>query len=102
MATNYTNESQQRLVDLILLLAGNEFHGLAPGEIAKAMKANPATTTRDLFNLKEKGVAEQIEETGRWRLGPKLVQIALSFSTALTRASQRLDGIEQRYNREPN
>ncbi len=101
MDSDYSNESQQRLVRLLLLLAGNEFHGLAPGEIAKALQVNPATTTRDLFNLKESGVAEQIEETGRWRLGPKLVQISLAYQTNIARAKSRLAEVDQRFSREP-
>ncbi|MEY2632358.1 MAG: hypothetical protein RIR00_1012 [Pseudomonadota bacterium] len=100
MATDYTNDSQQRLIDLVLMLAGNEFHGLAPSEISKALKVAPGTTTRDLANLKTKGIAEQIEETGRWRLGPKLVQISLAYQTNISRAKSRLAEVEQRFTRE--
>jgi DNA-binding IclR family transcriptional regulator len=101
MAETYDNGSQRRLMQLILIFAGNEFHGLSPGELAKAAKVAPGTITRDLHNLKEGGFIEQIEETGRWRLGPKLVQIALAFQTNLGRAKSRLTEVEQRFSREP-
>ena len=35
-ATDYTNAAQQRLLQLIDLMAGHELQGLTPGEIVKA------------------------------------------------------------------
>lgn len=99
--TDYSNAAQQRVLDLITLLAGHELQGLAPGEIAKAMKVSPGMVTRDLYNLAVKGVAEQIAETGRWRLGPRLVQVALAFTQAVQRNATRLAEINQRYTRQP-
>lgn len=101
MATSYDNDSQQRILRALTVLAGNEFQGIAPGDLAKALKTSPGTATRDLHNLREAGFAEQIQETGRWRLGPKLVQISISFSTALERAQSRLGELHNRYTREP-
>lgn len=101
MAHKYDNAGQQRILRALMVLAGNEFNGVAPGELAKAMKESPSTATRDLHNLKEVGFAEQIQETGRWRLGPKVVQLSFAFSTELTRARQRLDEITYRYTRQP-
>ena len=100
MASTYDNGSQQRILRAVAILAGNEFHGVAPGELAKALDISPSIATRDLHNLKETGFAEQIQETGRWRLGPKLIQISLSFSSGLQRAESRLNEIKNRYSRE--
>ena len=100
MKKDYDSPAQQRILRALLVLAGNEFQGVAPGELAKALGVNPSTATRDLHNLREAGFAEQIQETSRWRLGPKPVQIALAFSTALSRARARLDEITNRYSRE--
>ena len=97
----YRNDAQERGYQVILTLAGNEFTGLAPGEIAKALDVSPSLITRDLRVLKAAGLAEQIAETGRWRLGPKLVQIALPFSDHIGRAQRKVDEIEQRYTRTP-
>lgn len=99
--TDYTNEAQQRLCRLILLLAGHEFDGMAPSDLAKALKTNPSNITRDLHNLKEAGLAELMAETGRWRLGPKLVQIAIAFSEHVGRMSDRLAELQTRYSRLP-
>lgn len=101
MASTYDNNSQQRILRALVVLAGNEFQGVAPGELAKSMGESPSTATRDLHNLKEVGFAEQIQETGRWRLGPKVVQIALAFSNELARAESRLAEVKNRYTRQP-
>lgn len=97
----YINAAQQRLLKAVVLLAGNEFSGLAPSDLAKALNTNPSNVTRDLANLKEAGLAEQLPDTGRWRLGPKLVQIALAFSDHMSRATSRIDEMQQRYTRQP-
>jgi len=97
----YINAAQQRLLKAVVLLAGNEFSGLAPSDLAKALGTNPSNVTRDLANLKEAGLAEQIQDTGRWRLGPKLIQIALAFSDHLIRSSDRMNELKQRYTRLP-
>ena len=97
----YINAAQQRLLKAVVLLAGNEFNGLAPSDLAKALNTNPSNVTRDLANLKEAGLAEQLPDTGRWRLGPKLIQIALAFSDHMSRSSARIEEMQQRYTRQP-
>ncbi|MCB1909960.1 MAG: HTH domain-containing protein [Rhodocyclaceae bacterium] len=101
MARDYDNGSQLRILRALTVLAGQEFHGVAPGELAKALDVTPGTVTRDLHNLRSAGFAEPIQETGRWRLGPKLVQIAVAFSAGVSRAESRLAEINNRYTREP-
>ena len=101
MSSQYDNAGQQRILRALVVLAGNEFQGVAPGELAKAMGESPSTATRDLHNLKAVGFAEQIQETGRWRLGPKVIQLSLAFSQELSRARARLDEISNRYTRLP-
>lgn len=96
-----TTGSQERGYRVLLALAGNEFLGVAPGEIAKALTTSPSNITRDLRTLQAVGLAEQIPETGRWRLGPKVVQVALAFQASLARNTARLDEINQRYTRMP-
>lgn len=95
--SNYDSASQQRILAMVLVLAGNEFDGLAPKEISRAMKIGPSTVTRDLHNLREAGFAEQIQSTGRWRLGPKPIQIATAFLEALNRAESGLREVSQRF-----
>lgn len=98
----YRNEAQERGYKVLLTLAGNEFLGLAPGELAKALQVSPSLITKDLRVLQSSGLAEPILDTGRWRLGPKLVQVALAFTDHLERSQRKLDEINQRYTRQPN
>lgn len=95
----YISDGQQRLLRLINLLAGHEINGLLPTEIAKAQDCGASMVTRDLANLRHAGFAEQVPETGRWRLAPQIVQISLRHAAALQQARQRLDDITQRFSR---
>ena len=96
-----TSDQLRRTCRAIVVLAVHTVNGLAPGELAKAVDASPSNITRLLANLKQEGFVEKIEETGRWRLGPTLVQIALAFSQDLSRARARLDEVSNRYTRLP-
>ena len=98
----YISDSQQRILGLMLALAGNEIDGLAPGQLATLNDCSPSQVTRDLANLKHAGWAEQITTTGRWRLGPQVVQIATRHMTALERAKTRLEEVQSRYSRNGN
>ena len=59
MSTDYINAAQQRLLQLIDLLAGHELQGLAPSEIAKALSCTAPMVTRDMANLQAAGWAEK-------------------------------------------
>lgn len=84
------------------VLAGHEMDGMRPGQIAEGAGVSPATVTRDLRALQDAGFVEQIPTMqDRWRLGPKLIQIALAHTTALDRAGGKLAEVKQRYSREP-
>ena len=96
----YLNEAQQRLMQLIVCLSGNEVDGLAPGDIVKLNGTSPSQVTRDLANLKHMGWGEQLPATGRWRLAPGIVQIATRHMTALDRAERRLGETRNRYSRQ--
>jgi DNA-binding IclR family transcriptional regulator len=101
MTDAYQCASQQRILKVMLCLAGHEVLGLAPGEIAEKVQSSPSVTTRDLRNLQAAGIAERIEETGRWRLGPRVPQIAVAMLNSLDRATSKLDEVRQRYTRAP-
>jgi DNA-binding IclR family transcriptional regulator len=100
--SDYTHDGQQRILKLVLLLAGNEITGLAPADIARQQACSASMVTRDLDNLKTAGWAEQVPETARWRLAPQVVQMAMQHMTALDRAKSRLAEIEHRYSRLPD
>lgn len=96
----YKNEAQSRGYKVLLLLAGNEFNGVAPGELAKAINTSAGNVTRDLRILQEAGLAEPLpHDPKRWRLGPKIVQIANSFKSHIAEVQRRAAEVEQRYTR---
>jgi DNA-binding IclR family transcriptional regulator len=97
--SDYTHDGQQRVLRLVMLLAGNEITGLAPADIARQQECSASCVTRDLDNLRSAGWAEQVPETQRWRLAPQVVQIGIRHMTALDRATARLDETKQRYSR---
>lgn len=97
----YQSNSQQRILRVMLALAGYEVEGLAPGEIAKGLKVTPSNVTRDLANLRIAGLAEEITDTGRWRLTPRLSQIGLAMLDNVNKAQRKVDEIQQRYTRKP-
>jgi DNA-binding IclR family transcriptional regulator len=86
-----------RTCELFRLLAGNELHGLAPAQIAKALKVSPSWVSITLPGLAELGFLERIEASGRWRLGPAFVRIAHTVSANLAAAKRDLDNLQQRY-----
>lgn len=97
----HDNGSQRRILEAIQVLAGHELHGLAPKDLVAALKVSPASVTRDLHNLSAGGFVEQIGETGRYRLGPRLVRIAIAHASAMERAQERLANTINRYRTEP-
>lgn len=96
---DYTNEGQQRILKLVMLLAGHEVNGITPSQIAVNQGCSASLVTRDLANLQTAGFAEQVPDTGYWRLAPPMVQISIRHGTALTRAQARLDEVQQRFSR---
>ncbi len=94
-------EAGQKIVRVILALAGNEFDGLAVKQICEATGLSPSQAGNYLETLRAEGMAEKIEETQRWRLGPKLIQVAIAFSAHIDRKRQQLDDIQNRYTRAP-
>ena len=98
-ATDYTNTSQQRFLQLVDLLAGHELQGLEPSAIAKALGCTASVTTRDLDNLRTAGWAELHPNGRTWRLTPHVVEISLKHASAIRAGRQDLSDVEQRYSR---
>lgn len=96
----YSSDSQQRVLKVLDLLFGHEITGLAPGEIAKTIAANASAITRDLANLAEAGMAEEVIGTGRYRITPRLGRRALATLQTFDRAQQQLADLKDRYTSE--
>lgn len=95
----YINESQQRLLQVIDLLAGHEVLGLLPSEIAKAIGCSAPQTTRDMANLQHAGWAEKTPKGDRWRLSPHPIQLSVRCATGLAESEQSLRDVSHRYGR---
>ncbi len=94
----YANAAQQRALRTLLMLAAHDLDGLAPGEIARSLNTLPSNTTRDLANLRLAGLAETLGN-GRWRISPRLAELAITLQRNLDRARQRLEETRRRYTR---
>lgn len=97
-ADRYINAAQQRVLGIVFRLAGHEIEGIAPSELAAAVRTSASNITRDLANLKHAGLAEPLD-SGRWRLTPRVVQISLAAGAAFAKAQDRLDEARQRFSR---
>lgn len=95
------NDAQQRVAQIMMLLAGKEVEGVSQVAICKAHKWGASKVHNDLRNLRHAGLAERLAN-GNWRLAPKLVQIAIAHQQGLARITAQLEEIHQRYSRHPN
>ena len=96
---DYTNEAQQRIMRLVMAIAGHELHGVSAQDMVQMQQCNASMVTRDIANLVAVGWVERIPETNRWRLAPSVVQIAMRHMVGLDRAKQKLAEIQHRYTR---
>lgn len=102
MARDQINSSQQRLIKVILALFADVVQGVAPGQLAQAAGCSAPDITRDMKNLIHAGLAEKVEETGRYRLTPRLPQQSIKVWTAIDRAERELQEARSRFNRISN
>lgn len=95
----YSSDSQQRVLQVLDLLFGHEITGLAPGEIAKSINTSASSITRDLANLVEAGMAEEIMQTGRYRIAPRLASRVVATLNTFSNAQKQLDDLRNRYSK---
>lgn len=94
--------THHRIMSIVIALSGHEVHGLRNGELVEATGANRGTISRDLDELQRIGIAEEIPNLpGRWRLGPKIIQIARAHTEGMARVRAAVTEIDQRYTRNP-
>ena len=102
MSTDYTNDSQQRILRVLLALFADVVQGVSPSVLARAVAAAPSAITRDLDNLRTAGLAEKDETTGLWRLTPRLPQQAIKVFNSIDSAQRRVDEARNRFTRNPD
>lgn len=92
----------ERAKAVIEALAGHNFDGLRNQQVAEAVRQSPPTTLRDLQSLEAIGWAERIPgKDERWRLSPRLIQLAIAHESEVMREEQRLGDFRIRYTRTP-
>lgn len=96
-ADRYTVDALQLLMRMVEVLADQPVEGLAPGQVAKACECSASQVTRYMENLRQRGWAEQIDATGRWRLGPAAMRLFVKHTTAIDRAQRKLDEVKARF-----
>ena len=89
--THQLAEPIRKTCELFRLLASHEVHGLAPGEIAKAIGVGAPWVSVNLPALATTGFVEKVGDTNRWRLGVAFVRIAHTVFSANSQAKERLD-----------
>ena len=84
-------EPMRKVCELFRLLASHEVHGLAPGEIARAIGVGAPWVSVNLPALAGTGFVEKVGDTNRWRLGVAFVRIAHTVFSANANAKERLE-----------
>ncbi len=93
----YTNAAQQRLLEVITILADDVVVGTAPSQIATRLGVPASYITRDLNNLRTAGWAVYSENTGRWLLAGAAGLIGVKVMTSLASAAERLEQARNRF-----
>lgn len=95
-ATNYVSSSQQRVLNTLKALFGHEVSGITAQELADKLETSNSRVFKDLKNLEEAGLAEQLPNKN-WRIAPLLGREAIKVMNALDTARRRIDEAYQRY-----
>lgn len=91
----------ERALAILELLAEHAVSGLTPGEISAGIASSKSCTTRDLAALRSLGYVEEARAPGRWRIAPKLPQLALHVQRSIESARHDVDQTQQRLTRTP-
>ncbi len=91
------NDSQQRLMKLLVLLSADVVQGSSNADLARQLGVAPPVITRDLTNAQAAGFAVQNPLTQRWSPGPELVAIAVRGQRALLEHQQKLQQLSALY-----
>lgn len=95
----YTNEAQQRILKVVVLLAEDVVMGFSPTQVATELGVPASYVTRDLENLKTAGWAMQSEETGRWLLAAKAGAVGVKVMHSIDRAERKVTEARNRFTR---
>lgn len=100
MRKTKTNQSGEKILDVLTVLLRNFAHGVTATELTKATGLSASNITSYVYTLESKGFAERIPETGRIRASHKLAQSAVTIMRELQQAEQRIQESLSRITRE--
>ena len=92
----YTSNAQQRALNTLKALFGHEIAGITAKDLATRLNVTSSQVFKDLMNLQEAGVAEQLPNKN-WRVAPALGREAFKIMNNLDTARRRLDETANRY-----
>jgi len=89
------SDTGARVLRVLKALRGHTLVGVSNGELAKALGDSPSTINRCLNTLISEGLAVKLD-TGRFALGIATLQIAQAHADEMSRATNRINEINQR------
>lgn len=89
-----------RAMDILELLKGHAFKGLALREIAAALKLTDSTALRTLEAMEKRGFVQQYADTRRWAHSVKVLGIARAYDYELHRRLTHTHEFDQRVSAE--
>lgn len=93
--TTQTSSAADRCLQILWAMRGHAINGVSNGELAHALKLNPATVTRMLATLEARGFVRKLD-TGRYAPSTAFLQYAMATADELDRASARIQEIRAR------
>lgn len=93
---SYVNEAQQRMLQVIEHLAGNELDGISAAEIARKMEKSSTAIFRDLKNLEAAGWAQKLDGAG-WSLTPYAAKIMRKIADTINRTMSRVNQLHKEF-----
>lgn len=100
MAKTLTNQSAEKVLDVLVVLLRNFANGVTPTDLTKATGLSASNITRYVNTLEAKGFAERIAETGRIRASTQLARQAVNILRDLQAAEDRIKEIVNRVTKE--
>lgn len=89
------SSSALKALTVLKALKGHTLVGLSNNELATALGETPTTINRCLNTLIEAGLATKLD-TGRFALSVGMLQIAQAHANEMSRATDRINELQQR------
>lgn len=94
----YISNAQQRALNTLKALFGHEIAGITAKDLATRLNVTSSQVFKDLMNLQEAGVAEQLPNKN-WRISAGLGREAIKILNHINEGRQRVEEVSNRYTR---